>query len=47
MEKFPLLEFCGAVWTHWEARFGTTFAVILAIVQYVYLVLCPTNSLTN
>lgn len=31
------LRFCRAVWTHWEARFGTTFAVMLAAVQYLCL----------
>lgn len=29
--------FCGAVWHHWEARFGTTFAVVLSLMQYAYL----------
>ena len=31
------IRFCGKVWTHWEARFGTTFAVVLAVAQYLYL----------
>ena len=35
MGKF--LKFCSSVWNHWEARFGTTFAVILAAAQYLYL----------
>lgn len=31
------VKFCGSVWNHWEARFGTTFAVILAVAQYLCL----------
>jgi hypothetical protein len=30
-------KFCGSVWNHWEARFGTTFAVMLAVAQYLLL----------
>ena len=36
-KKKHLGVFIGAVWGHWEARFGTTFAVILAFVQYAVL----------
>jgi hypothetical protein len=37
-------RFCIAVWGHWEARFGTTFTVILAVVQYLALALVsPAN----
>ncbi len=35
MGKF--FKFCGSVWNHWEARFGSTFAVILAVAQYAVL----------
>ena len=34
MDKIPFFRFSGKVWAHWEARFGTTFAVILAVIQY-------------
>ena len=27
----------AVVWGHWEARFGSTFALILALAQYSYL----------
>jgi hypothetical protein len=33
----PFIRFCVAAWAHWEARFGTTFAVMLAVAQYMYL----------
>lgn len=36
-KKKHLGLFIGAVWGHWEARFGTTFAVILAVGQYCVL----------
>ena len=39
VDRFLFFRFCGAVWTHWEARFGTTFAVILAFAQYSFLAL--------
>ncbi len=37
MGKLPFVRFCVSVWGHWEARFGTTFAVILSLGQYIYL----------
>jgi hypothetical protein len=37
MGKLPFIRFCVSVWGHWEARFGTTFAVMLSLVQYIYL----------
>jgi len=37
VKKKHLGVFIGAVWGHWEARFGTTFAVILAVGQYCVL----------
>ena len=36
-DKNSFLKFCGATWGHWEARFGTTFLVILALVQNLFL----------
>src|SRR5277367_1301234 len=33
-KKKHLGIFIYSVWGHWEARFGTTFAVILAVIQY-------------
>lgn len=29
--------FVGVVWRHWEACFGSTFAFMLAVVQYLFL----------
>ncbi len=35
--KVSFLVFCCSVWAHWEAYFGTTFAVVLAVAQYLIL----------
>lgn len=37
--------FASAVWGHWEARFGTTFAVALAVAQYLFLEFRDPNKL--
>ncbi len=37
--------FIAVVWGHWEARFGTTFALMLAVAQYAYLAFGDPNKL--